>query len=99
MPDMTPELVAHLAELARIDLDEAELARLTGDLERIVDAVAVVGEALTDDVPATSHPVPLANVHRDDVPRPSLTQDAALSGAPAREGERFRVAPILAEEA
>ncbi len=55
-------------------------------------------EVATPDVPATSHPMPLENVFREDVPRPSLTQAEALSGAPAAEDDRFRVPRILDEE-
>jgi len=98
MPEISAELVAHLAGLARIDVTDEEIASLTSDLTQIVDAVARVSEVAGEDVPATSHPVPLANVLRDDVVRPSLTVEQALSGAPEREGDRFRVAPILDEE-
>lgn len=91
--------VARLAALARIDLNDAELERLSGQIGAIVDAVAVVQEAVSEDVPATSHPIPMANVHREDEVRPSLGQDAALSGAPEAEDGRFRVPQILGEEA
>ncbi|MCL2515810.1 MAG: aspartyl/glutamyl-tRNA amidotransferase subunit C, partial [Microbacteriaceae bacterium] len=47
---------------------------------------------------ATSHPIPLQNVFREDEVRPSLTVEQALSGAPEREGDRFKVAAILDEE-
>ncbi|MCX7522156.1 Asp-tRNA(Asn)/Glu-tRNA(Gln) amidotransferase subunit GatC [Microbacterium sp. STN6] len=98
MPEISAEQVAHLAELARIDLSADEIESLTRDLGQIVDSVAKVSEVAGDDVPATSHPVPLANVFRDDSPRPSLTVEQALSGAPDREGDRFRVPAILDEE-
>ena len=61
-------------------------------------------EALLDlalsgaDVAPTSHPLPLKNVFRPDVIRPSLTPEEALSGAPASEEQRFRVPQILGEE-
>ena len=64
----------------------------------ILGAVAQVAEVAADDVPATSHPMPLVNVFREDVPRPSLTNEEALSGAPSVESERFRVPRILDEE-
>jgi aspartyl-tRNA(Asn)/glutamyl-tRNA(Gln) amidotransferase subunit C len=98
MPEITAQEVAHLAELARIRMTPEEIDGLTAQLTQIVDAVAKVNEVATDDIPATSHPLPLVNVLRDDVPRPSLTVGEALSGAPEREGDRFRVAPILDEE-
>ncbi len=91
--------VARLAALARIDLSDADLDRLSGQLAAIVDAVATVSEVAGEDVPATSHPIPLANVTRPDEVRASLTQEAALSGAPEAEDGRFRVPQILGEEA
>jgi aspartyl-tRNA(Asn)/glutamyl-tRNA(Gln) amidotransferase subunit C len=98
MPEISADQVKHLAMLARIDLSQAEIESLTGDLAQIVDAVAKVTEVATPDVPATSHPMPLTNVFRTDVPRPSLTVEQALSGAPDREGDLFRVPAILDEE-
>lgn len=99
MSEISTDLVRHLAGLARIDLSEAELEKLTGELSGIVDNIAKVTEVATPDVAATSHPIPLSNVFREDEVRPSLTVEQALSGAPAREGDRFKVAAILDEEA
>lgn len=98
MSALSTDQVAHLARLARIDLSQAELERLAGQLDQILDAVQQVEQAAGDDVPATSHPLPLTNVFRDDEVRPSLGAEAALSGAPASEQERFRVPRILEEE-
>lgn len=91
--------VARLAALARIDMTDDDLDRLSGQLSAIVDSVAKVQEVATDDVPATSHPIPMSNVHRPDQVRPSLTQEQALAGAPESEDGRFRVPQILSEEA
>ncbi len=99
MSSLDSAQVARLAGLARIDLTAEELDRLSGQLNAIVDAVATVSEAVGDDVPATSHPIPMANVHREDVVQPSLTNAQALSGAPDAEDGRFRVPRILGEEA
>ncbi len=90
--------VARLAALARIDMTDADLDRLSGQISAIVDAVAKVQEVATSDVPATSHPIPMSNVYRPDVVVPSLTQAAALAAAPAAEDGRFRVPQILGEE-
>jgi aspartyl-tRNA(Asn)/glutamyl-tRNA(Gln) amidotransferase subunit C len=98
MSEITAEQVAHLASLARIDLSSAEIDRLTIELGQIVDSVAKVASVATPDVPATSHPMPLTNVFRDDVVVPSLTVEQALSGAPDRAGDKFRVPAILDEE-
>lgn len=99
MTAITPDEVAHLARLARLDLAEDELAHLAGQLDVILSAVAQVSEVAAADVPPTSHPLPLTNVTRPDVVEPSLAAEDALSGAPASEDGRFRVPRILDEEA
>ncbi len=64
----------------------------------IVDAVAKVSEVATPDVKATSHPIPLVNVFRDDVVGETLTNEQALAGAPEAAEGRFKVSAILGEE-
>jgi aspartyl/glutamyl-tRNA(Asn/Gln) amidotransferase C subunit len=98
MPAITPEEVAHLAVLARLDLPAEHQSRLVAELEGILESVATVSEVAGEDVPPTSHPLPLVNVFRADVVRPSLTVEQALMAAPAVESGRFRVPRILDEE-
>jgi aspartyl-tRNA(Asn)/glutamyl-tRNA(Gln) amidotransferase subunit C len=98
MSALSREDVVHLANLARIDLTPDEVDRMTGQLEVILGAVAQVREVAGDDVPATSHPLPLINVTRPDTPAPCLTAEEALSGAPAEQEQRFRVPHILEED-
>ncbi len=98
MSEITPDLVRHLASLARILVTDEEVEKLAGELGVIVDSVAKVNEATSGDVLPTSHPIPMTNVMRDDEIRPSLTQEQALSGAPDSEEGRFKVAAILDEE-
>jgi aspartyl-tRNA(Asn)/glutamyl-tRNA(Gln) amidotransferase subunit C len=98
MPALTRDDVAHLAGLARIDLSEAELDRMVGELSVILESVAKVQQAATDEVEPMSHPLPLTNVTRPDEVRPSLGAEPALSGAPAAELQRFSVPRILAED-
>lgn len=90
--------VAHLAGLARIALTPAEIEKLTGELGIIIESIATVSEVATPDVPATSHPIRLSNVFRADVVGETLTVEQALSGAPERDGDRFKVSAILGEE-
>lgn len=98
MSAISREEVAHLAHLARIDVSDAELDRLAGQLDAIVDAVATVSEVAGDDVPATSHPLPLTNVTRPDDVHDCLPPEVVLAGAPEAEQQRFRVPRILEEE-
>lgn len=88
----------HLGVLARIQLDDDEVQRLTGQLSVIVDNIAKVSEVATPDVPATSHPIPLENVFRPDVVGDMLTVDQVLQNAPDAAEGRFRVTAILGEE-
>jgi aspartyl-tRNA(Asn)/glutamyl-tRNA(Gln) amidotransferase subunit C len=98
MPEISRDEVAHLADLARIDLDDVELDHLAPQLSVILESVASIAGVAGDDVPPTSHPMPLTNVFREDVVRPGLTAEEALSGAPAVEDQRFAVPRILGDE-
>lgn len=98
MSDISADTVRHLAHLARIDLTEDEVMHLTDELSVIVDNIAKVSEVATPDVPATSHPIPLSNIAREDVVADVLTQEQALSGAPESADGRFKVSAILGEE-
>jgi len=98
MSEITPDLVRHLASLARILVTDQEVEQLAGELGIIVDSVATVTKAVSGDVAATSHPIPMSNVYREDVILPSLTQLQALSGAPDSAEGRFKVNAILDED-
>ena len=99
MAAISREEVAHLARLSRLAVTEQELDRFAGQLDVILQSVARIGDVAAEDIPPTSHSVPLTNIYRDDVVRPSLTQEEALSGAPDAFEGRFRVPRILDEEA
>ena len=96
---LTADDVADLARLARIELTQDELQHLAPQLDVILESVAEVSEVAADDVPPTSHALPLTNVFREDVVQPSLPVEQVLAGAPAAEQDRFRVPRILEEEA
>jgi aspartyl-tRNA(Asn)/glutamyl-tRNA(Gln) amidotransferase subunit C len=96
---LTRDEVAHLARLARLAVTDEELDVFAGQLGAVLDAVAEVGKADVADVPPTTHAVPMTNVLRPDVVRPSLPRDVILAEAPAAEDGRFRVPRILGEEA
>ena len=99
MPDISRDEVSHLADLARIDLSAEELDHLAPQLAVILESIASISEVAADDVPPTSHALPLSNVFREDVARPGLTAEQALSGAPEADQQRFSVPRILEEEA
>lgn len=93
------QTVVHVAGLARIALTEEEIARFTGQLSVVLDAVARLSEVDTSAVLPSASTLPLRNVERDDEPRPGLTTEQALANAPrgGRDGEFFRVQEVLEE--
>ena len=91
--------VEHVAYLARLGLTEAELDRLEGQLNHILDQYAKLAELDTDAIPPTAQTIELENILRDDVVTPSLSQQAVLGNAPARSGEFVVVPPILGGDA
>lgn len=98
MAAISRDEVAHLARLSRLAVTSDELDLFAGQLDVILQSVARVGEVAADDIPPTSHSVPLTNVFREDVVVPGLSPDEALSGAPDTAEQRFRVPRILEEE-
>lgn len=95
---LSPQDLADLARLARIELTDQELAHLAPQLDVILESVAAVTGVAGADVPPTSHALALTNVFRADEVRPSLPTEQALAMAPAAEDNRFRVPRILDEE-
>lgn len=96
--EISPDLVRHLGVLARIQLSDEEVERLTDQLGVIVDNIAKVSEVAKAEVPATSHPIPMENVYREDVVGTMLTTAQVLQNAPDAADDRFRVTAILGEE-
>ena len=92
---ITREEVLHVAKLARLELTDDEVERLTGELSAILEAVSKVSELDLSDVPPTSHPLELVNGWGEDEPRESLSLEQAFANAPKREGDLFRVPPTI----
>jgi aspartyl-tRNA(Asn)/glutamyl-tRNA(Gln) amidotransferase subunit C len=82
-----------VARLARLDLTEDEVERLTAELGAILDAVSKVSELVLADVPPTSHPLDLVNAWAEDEPHESLPLEDVFRNAPAAEAGMFRVPP------
>ena len=97
MASISRDDVAHVARLARLQLTDEQIDTFTPQLAAILDHAADVEALQLDDVPPTSHPFPLANVMRPDVPRDAGIRDAALDAAPEAEDGMFRVPPVLGE--
>ncbi len=94
---ITPEDVAHVAELARLELSADERERFIAQLNDILAYVEKLGELDTTDVEPTSHVIPMSNVFRDDDVRPSLDRTAVLQNAPEVSHFFFKVPRIIEE--
>jgi len=92
---LSPVEIRKVAKLARLELSEADLAKMGEQLNRILDYVDALQQVPTDGVEPLAHPLPLQNVFREDVPRPSLTPDQALANAPNRQGDYFGVPAVF----
>ncbi|GIU85085.1 MAG: aspartyl/glutamyl-tRNA(Asn/Gln) amidotransferase subunit C [Acidimicrobiales bacterium] len=86
-----------MARLARLALREDESKRFAEQLGAILEHAARLGELPLDDVPPMAHPIPLANVTRDDVPGRCLERESVLQDAPEVRDGMFLVPPILGE--
>jgi aspartyl-tRNA(Asn)/glutamyl-tRNA(Gln) amidotransferase subunit C len=94
---LTRDEVAHVADLARLELTEDELDLFTGQLAQVLDHAADVASLDLDGVAPTAHAMAVTNVLRPDEVRPVLDRDEVLAEAPSVEDHRFRVPRILGE--
>ncbi len=96
---LTRVQVQHIAELAKLKLNDDEIDRMTSQLSAILDYAARLQELDTEQIPPTASVVPLQNVMRADRVVPSLPRDQVLANAPdkSEDGEFFRVKAILKE--
>jgi aspartyl-tRNA(Asn)/glutamyl-tRNA(Gln) amidotransferase subunit C len=95
MSRITADEVRELAILARLALSEQEIAKMTGDLDAILDYVDAMRELDTTGVEPMTHAVPFDCPLRADQVAPSLPVDEALANAPRREGSFFQVPRIV----
>jgi aspartyl-tRNA(Asn)/glutamyl-tRNA(Gln) amidotransferase subunit C len=96
---ISAETVTKVARLARLDLTPEEIERTTAELDGMLEHFADIDTLQLDDVVPMTQPYPLENVFRDDVIVPGLDRDEVLAVAPAVEGSRFRVPPIIGLDA
>lgn len=93
---LTEKDVRGIATYARVGLDEQELARMTTDLNSIIETLQPIKGFDLDGVEPTFHPIgTLSNVMREDVEQSSFSQGDALSNAPAQKDGSFLIPAIL----
>lgn len=94
---VTREDVENVALLSRLSVSEDEMDKNIKELSDFLEYVDRLQQVDTENVVPTAHVLPLKNVFREDVVKPSLDRDAALSNAPEKDNGYFRVPKILEE--
>jgi aspartyl-tRNA(Asn)/glutamyl-tRNA(Gln) amidotransferase subunit C len=92
------EEVKHIAALARLELDEAEVARYCQQLSAILDHMAKLRQLDTGDLPAGLGPAEAGSALRPDESRPGLDREALLANAPETEDGQFKIPPVFEED-
>ena len=95
--DVTPDLVRHLANLSRLELDDAEVERMIPELHAILGYFESLGELELDELDELVRPIDRENVLRADEPRTGLPQEEALALAPERENGFFKLPRVVEE--
>ncbi|MBU1044265.1 MAG: Asp-tRNA(Asn)/Glu-tRNA(Gln) amidotransferase subunit GatC [Candidatus Omnitrophica bacterium] len=89
------DTVKYVAKLARIQLDESKVDDFTGQLDKILTYIEKLNQLDTENIEPTSHVLAMENVFRKDENMPSLENDLALSNAPEKENNHFKVPKII----
>ena len=92
---ITRKDVQDVALLSRLEIPEGEIETFTGQLNAILDYADVLNKANVEGVQPTAHVLPLKNVMRPDVVKPSVSRELALSNAPEQEDGYFKVPKVV----
>jgi aspartyl-tRNA(Asn)/glutamyl-tRNA(Gln) amidotransferase subunit C len=94
---LSADEVRKVAELARLELSDADVEVMAKQLSAIVDYINQLQQVNTDGVEPLAHALDLHDVFRDDVPGQSLSEDEALANAPGRKGNHYSVPAVFGE--
>lgn len=89
--------VRHVAKLARLSLNDEEVARFTEQLRTVLGHAADVESLDLEGIEPTNHPLEIVNVLRADVVAPSLDRTEVLAQAPSVVDDRFSVPKIVGD--
>ena len=92
---ITKDEVLYVADLARLDLDDASIDKFAGQIGDVLEYVAKLNEVDTEGLQPTSHAISLTNAFREDELRPPLDREQALANAPEKEDGNFVVPKII----
>ena len=92
---ITKEQVLYVADLARLNLDEATIGKSPEQIGDILEYVDKLNEVNTDGITPTSHAISLTNAFREDEPQAHLDREQVLANAPQKEDGNFVVPKIV----
>ena len=92
---ITAQEVQKVAQLARLDIDDAHVKHLADQLAAILDYMDKLGEVDTSDVAPTAHAIELTNAFRQDDVHEHLDRDKGLANAPQAEEGSFVVPKVI----
>ena len=92
---ITKDDVLYVADLARLELDEASIDKFAGQIGTILDYVAKLNAVDTEGIRPTSHAISLTNAFRKDEQKEHLEREKALANAPEKEEGSFIVPKII----
>ena len=95
VPALTQEEVRAIAELARLELSDDDVARYQRQLSDILAYFQKLEELDTSQIDPTSSVLPLTSVMRADEAGPALSVDEVVANAPDSDGAQFRVRAVL----
>jgi aspartyl-tRNA(Asn)/glutamyl-tRNA(Gln) amidotransferase subunit C len=90
-------MVRHIGKLSRIELTDEQVQTFARQLGDVLEYFDKLQQLDTENVAPMAHAVELTNVLADDTPREGLSTEQALTNAPQRQGEFFRVPKVLGE--
>lgn len=90
--------VRKIAELAKLNLTDEEVALYAGQLSSILQYFRRLQELDTSAIPPTASVLPLKNVFRDDTPEPPLPPEEVIRNAAKSLGTQFLVSSVLGDE-
>ncbi len=87
--------VVHVANLARLDMDDANIEKFAGQIGMILEYVDTLNQVNTKGVAPTSHAISLTNAFREDEEREAYDRESALANAPEQEDGHFIVPKVI----
>lgn len=95
---LTIKEVEHIAELAKLDLSDAEKDQYREQLSSILEYAAMLQNIDTADIPPTASVLPEQSILREDIIQEPLSPDSVLQNAPDahKKDQQFKV-PIVME--